>query len=121
MIASRSIAHGLYCFVLLHDLLQKCRNFSADHARDMVSRNLGPVLFARGIAASTCDDLTPFLADGTVTAKLPRFLENTAKIEIGPWTARAGLISTAILLCVPCVKTPPPRAFSSEVDTGSNK
>ena len=75
----------------------------------------------RGIAASTCDDLTPFLADGTVTANLPRFLENTAKIEIGPWTARAGLISAAILLCVPCGKTPPPRAFSSEVDTGSHQ
>ena len=72
MIASRSIAQGLYHFCLLHDLLQKRRNFSADHARDMVSRNFGPVLFARGIAASTCDDLTPFLADGTVTANLPR-------------------------------------------------
>jgi hypothetical protein len=121
MIASRSIAHGLYQFCLSHDLLQKRRNFSADHARDMVSRNFGPVLFARGIAVSTCDDLTPFLADGTVTANLPRFLENTAKIEIGPWTARAGLISAAILLCVPCGKTPPPRAFSSEVDTGSHQ
>jgi hypothetical protein len=87
MIASRSIAHGLYHFCLLHDFLQKRRNFSADPARDMVSRNFGPDLFARGITAGTCDDLTPFLAHGTMTANLPRFLENTAKIEIGPWTA----------------------------------
>lgn len=69
-----------------------CMTFSKNAATflqimlEMVSRNFGPVLFARGIAASTCDDLTPFLADGTVTANLPRFLENTAKIEIGPWT-----------------------------------
>jgi hypothetical protein len=94
MIASRSIAHGLYHFCLLHDLLQKRRNFSADHARDGFQK-FWPCFVCEGIVASTCDDLTPFLADGTVTANLPRFLENTAKIEIGPWTARAGLISAA--------------------------
>jgi hypothetical protein len=64
-----------------------CMTFSKNAATflqimlEMVSRNFGPVLFARGIVASTCDDSTPFLADGTVTANLPRFLENTAKIE----------------------------------------
>ena len=111
-------ALGLCHFCLLHDLLQKRRNFSADHARDMASRNFGPVVCEghRGEHMRRFD-----LADGTVTANLPRFWESTAKIEIGPWTARAGLISAAILLCVPCGYTPPPRAFSSEVDTGSHQ
>jgi hypothetical protein len=64
-----------------------------------------------GIAASPNDDLTLFLADGSASANLPRLLDNMAKVEIGPMTARASLIAAAIERLSPrsvAAGTPPP-------------
>jgi hypothetical protein len=99
MIASRSIAHGLYHFCLLHDLLQKRRNFSADHARDGFQK-FWPCFVCKEHRGEHMRRFDPFSGGWNSDCQSPP--ENTAKIEIGPWTARAGLISAAILLCVPC-------------------
>jgi len=73
MIASRSIAHGLYHFCLLHDLLQKRRNFSADHARDGFQK-FWPCFVCEGHRGEHMRRFDPFSGGWNSDCQSPPFL-----------------------------------------------